>query len=368
MNVWAGMTLDAARGIVYLPFGAPTFDQYGGDRKGPSLFSNSVVAVEAATGKYLWHFQAVHHDLWDYDPPLTTPVDVHKNGHTIPAIAVMSEASLLFLLNRVTGRPIYPIREVPVPTDTDLVGYAPSPTQPMSVTPPLGRTSFTMSELANLTPGRTQGCAQIIQQMNIKGAAFFQHQRADSGVARFPGSWGRTDWGHAAFDPNTGHYIVNSSDIGSPQVMERKPDGSYALRDGYQYGSGTRHRICLARCRPGGSLYAVDVNSGAIQWRQTVGVTEGLANPATARPNVGDPIMTKGGLVFFGGTDDRRLQAFDIHTGKEVWHFKLPASVYGTPLTWRGSSGRQYVGVVASGGFWGDTPVSSDAVIAFALP
>ena len=107
VNVWAGLTLDAKRGIAYLPFAAPTFDQSGNDRKGPSLFSNTLVAVNAATGKYLWHFQALHHDLWDYDLPLTTLVDVKKDGRTIPAIAVMSKASLLFLLDRVTGKPIY---------------------------------------------------------------------------------------------------------------------------------------------------------------------------------------------------------------------------------------------------------------------
>src|SRR5579883_160233 len=152
VNVWAGLTLDAQRGIAYLPFGAPTFDQSGNDRKGPSLFSNTLVAVDAATGRYLWHFQAVRHDLWDYDLPLTTLVDVRKDGRTIPAIAVMSKASLLFLLDRVTGKPIFEIKDLPVPTDTDMEGEAPAPTQPASITPPLGRTSFDMRELAKLTP------------------------------------------------------------------------------------------------------------------------------------------------------------------------------------------------------------------------
>jgi quinoprotein glucose dehydrogenase len=162
VNVWTGLTLDARRGIAYLPFGAPTFDQSGNDRKGESLFSNSLVAVNAATGKYLWHFQAVHHDLWDYDLPLTTLVDVKKDGRTIPAIAVMSKASLLFLLDRVTGKPIYDIKEKPVPTETDMIGEQVSPTQPMSITPPLGRTSFKMSELTNLTPGQKGACEKLI--------------------------------------------------------------------------------------------------------------------------------------------------------------------------------------------------------------
>ena len=365
VNVWAGLTLDAKRGIAYLPFGAPTFDQSGNDRKGPSLFSNSLVAVNAATGQYLWHFQALHHDLWDYDLPLTTLVEVKKNGRVIPAIAVMSKASLLFLLDRVTGKPIYDIKEVPVPTETDMIGETPSPTQPMSVTPPLGRTSFDMSELANLTTQQKEGCDKIIRSMNIKGGKFLQPQRVDSGVARFPGSWGGIDWSHAAFDPKSGYYILNTSDIASPQVMVRKSDGTYDMRDGYQwFWDKGSHMPC--QVPPWGSLWAVDVNTGGIVWRSTLGVTDGLADPNTGRPNVGGPIATGGGLVFIGATDDKRLRAFDTRTGKELWSFMLPASLYGTPLTYRGRHGKQYVAAVTTGGFWGET-ASADGVTAFAL-
>jgi quinoprotein glucose dehydrogenase len=365
VNVWAGLTLDARRGIAYLPFAAPTFDQSGNDRKGQSLFSNSLVAVNAATGKYLWHFQALHHDLWDYDLPLTTLLDVKKDGRTIPAIAVMSKASLLFLLDRVTGKPIHDIREVPVPTDTDMIGEAPSPTQPMSVTPPLGRTSFAMSELANLTPQQKAGCDKIIQAMNITGAKFLQPQRVDSGVARFPGSWGGIDWSHAAFDPSTGTYVLNISNMASPQVMVRKPDGTYDMRDGYQWFWDKASRM-PCQVPPWGELYAVNVNTGAILWHSTLGVTDGLADPNTGRPNVGGPIITGGGLIFIGATDDKRLRAFDIKTGKELWTFQLPASIYGTPLTYRGKSGKQYVAAVTTGGFWGEA-AGADEVTAFAL-
>jgi quinoprotein glucose dehydrogenase len=365
VNVWAGLTLDAKRGIAYLPFGAPTFDQSGNDRKGQSLFSNSLVAVDAATGKYLWHFQALHHDLWDYDLPLTTLVDVKKDGRTIPAIAVMSKASLLFLLDRVTGKPIHEIKEVPVPTDTDMIGEAPSPTQPMSVTPPLGRTSFAMSELANLTPQQKAGCDKIVQSMNISSGKFLQPQRVDSGVARFPGSWGGIDWSHAAFDPATGTYILNISNMASPQVMVRKADGSYDMRDGYQWFWDKVSRM-PCQVPPWGELVAVNVNTGAILWHSILGVTDGLSDPRTGRPNVGGPIVTGGGLVFIGATDDKRLRAFDIKTGKELWSFRLPASLYGTPLTYRGKSGKQYVAAVVTGGFWGEN-AGADEVTAFAL-
>jgi quinoprotein glucose dehydrogenase len=366
VNVWAGLTLDAKRGIAYLPFAAPTFDQSGNDRKGPSLFSNTLVALDAATGKYLWHFQALHHDLWDYDLPLTTLVDVKKDGRTIPAIAVMSKASLLFLLDRVTGKPVYEIKETPVPTDTDMVGEAPSPTQPMSVTPPLGRTSFDMAELANLTPQQKEGCDKIIKSMNIRGAKFLQPQRVDSGVARFPGSWGGIDWSHAAFDPKSGTYVLNISDMASPQVMTRKPDGTYDMRDGYQwFWDKVSHMPC--QVPPWGELYAVNVNTGGILWHTTLGVTDGLADPNTGRPNVGGPIITGSGLIFIGATDDKRLRAFDIRTGRELWTFKLPASLYGTPMTYQGRNGKQYVGAVTTGGFWGEA-AGADDVTAFALP
>ena len=365
VNVWVGLTLDAKRGIAYLPFGAPTFDQSGNDRKGPSLFSNALVAVNAATGKYLWHFQALHHDLWDYDLPLTTLVDVKKDGRTIPAIAVMSKASLLFLLDRVTGKPIYPITETPAPTDTDMIGEAPSPTQPMSVTPPLGRTSFTMSELSNLTPQQKAGCDKIIKDMHIVDGKFLQPQRVDSGVARFPGSWGGIDWSHAAFDPASGYYILNTSNMGSPEVMVRKADGTYDMRDGYQWFWDQASRM-PCQVPPWGNLWAVDVNTGAIVWQSVLGVTDGLADPNTGRPNVGGPITTGGGLIFIGGTDDKRLRAFDIKTGKEVWTFNLPASLYGTPMSYS-VHGKQYLAAVVTGGFWGER-ANADEVTAFALP
>ena len=365
VNVWTNVVLDEKRGIAYLPFGAPTFDQSGNDRKGDSLFANSLVAVEAATGKYLWHFQALRHDLWDYDLPLTTLVEVKKDGRAIPAIAVMSKASLLFLLDRVTGKPIHPLHELTVPTDTDLAGEKPSPTQLASVTPPLGRTSFTMSELSSLTPQQKAGCEKLIADQKVIDASYFQPPRVDHAVARFPGNWGGIDWSHAAFDRKNGFYIVNTSEMGSQEMMVRKPDGSYDMRYGYQWFWDKDSRMPCQN-PPWGKLYGINVNTGAIAWESVLGVTDGLADPNTGRPNVGGPIVTGSGLAFIGSTDDKRLRAFDTKTGKELWSFRLPASLYGTPLTYS-VGGKQFVAAVTTGGFWGE-PAGADEVTGFALP
>ena len=281
------------------------------------------------------------------------------------AIAVMSKAALLFLLDRVTGKPIYDIKEMPVPTGTDLVGEAPSPTQPASVTPPLGRTSFQMSELANLTPQQKDGCEKLIQEQKVIGSGYFQPPRVDHAVARFPGNWGGIDWSHAAFDPRRGLYIVNASEIASQQMMIKKPDGTYDMKYGYQwFWDKVTHMPC--QVPPWGNLYAIDVKSGAHSARSVLGVTDGLADPKTGRPNVGGPIVTGGGLIFIGSTDDKRLRAFDTKTGEELWTFKLPASLYGTPLTYQGRNGKQYVAAVTTG-VSGAKMRAPDEVTAFAL-
>jgi quinoprotein glucose dehydrogenase len=369
VNVWTPLLLDEARGILYLPIGAPTFDRWGGDRKGANLFSDSIVAVEAATGKYLWHFQTVHHDIWDLDLPAATLVDVKRNGQTIPAIAVMNKTAMLFLLDRITGTPIFEVKEVPVPTDTDIPDESPWPTQPMPVAPPpLGRLAFKMSDLANLTPEHRAYCEKLVREKNIVESELFQPLRGDSAVASFPGSLGGIDWGGGAFDPKLGYFIVNTNDLAGPQQLAQRPDGSWGLKDGYVYFWDQETRLPCQQ-PPWGSLYAVDVSSGKIAWRSTLGVSDNLPDALknTGRISAGGPIVTAGGVTFIGATDDSRIRAFDTRTGAELWTFKLPASNYGTPITYRGQSGQQFVAAVSTGGFAG-SPAESDEVTAFSLP
>ncbi|RYY05223.1 MAG: hypothetical protein EON55_27895, partial [Alphaproteobacteria bacterium] len=179
VNVWTFVLVDDKRGIAYLPVGAPTFDRWGGDRKGKNLYGNSIVAVEAATGKYLWHFQTVHHDIWDVDLPSATLIEVRRGGRTIPAIALMNKTAMMFILDRVTGKPLYDVREVPVPTETDVPGEQPWPTQPMPVTPPpLARTSYAASDLVELSMDcEFRGFG--------KGAFLVTHDRVDGIDAKF---------------------------------------------------------------------------------------------------------------------------------------------------------------------------------------
>jgi quinoprotein glucose dehydrogenase len=369
VNVWSFMVLDPQRAIVYLPFGAPTFDRWGGDRPGANLFANAIVAVDANTGRYLWHFQTVHHDIWDLDLPTATLIDVTRNGRRIPAIAVMNKSSLLFILNRLSGAPLYEVREVPVPTETDIPGESPWPTQPVPVTPPpLARRSFDLSELTDITPEHHAFCAQLAAEKHIVASRPFQPLRGDSAVASFPGSLGGTDWGGAAFDPRLGYYIVNTNDLASPEQLAQAPDGSWNLKEGYLYFWDPVKRL-PCQPPPWGSLYAVNVNTGQIAWRSVLGVSDNLPENLrrTGRPSAGGPIVTAGGLTFIAATDDRRLRAFASKTGEELWTYELPASTYGTPITYRGSDGSQYVVVVNTGGFV-DAPVENDAVIGFALP
>lgn len=369
VNAWTFLVVDQKRGMVYVPFGAPTFDRWGGDRPGINLFSDSVVALDAATGKYRWHFQTVHHDIWDLDLPTATLIDVRRGKRTVPAIAVMNKTAIMFILDRVTGKPLYDVREVPVPTDTDIPGEHPWPTQPMPVAPPpLTRLSFSMADINDLTPAIKARCEQIVQDMKIVPSKPFQPLRADSAVAFFPGSFGGVDWGGGAFDPQRGLYVVNVNALASPQQLAQQPDGSWNMKDGYVYfWDRETHMPCHKP--PWGELVAVDVNNGTIAWRRPLGETEGLPEGKrdTGRLSAGGPIVTATGVTIIGATDDRHIRAFDTRSGKLLWSRELPASIYGTPMTYRGKSGRQFVATVATGGFAG-SPVTDDEVMAFALP
>jgi len=368
VNVWNMLTIDEKRGIAYLPFGAPTFDRYGGDHKGANLFSDSLVAVEAATGKYLWHFQAVHHDIWDYD--LDTPpvlLEVNKDGKHIPAIAVMNKDALLYILNRVTGEPVFGVNEEPVPP-SPVASETASPTQPIPVKPPqLARASFSLDEMANLTPEQHAACQAMIDKDHLTGSKRFDPIPADHAIIRFPGGEGGPEWAGGAFDPKLGLFIVNTNNFGYIEKLVREPSGEWNMTSG-RFVDRKSNLYC--QNPPWGMLTAVNVNTGDIAWQVNLGISDSLpeGKKNTGRPSNGGPIVTASGVTFIGGTDDQRFRAFDSKTGKELWTYHLDYSAHATPITYRGKDGRQYVAIVATGGSYLASPSGGDSLIAFALP
>ena len=388
-NIWGFMTVDVARGIVYLPFGAPASDRYGGDRPGANLFDTSIVAVDAKTGKYLWHFQTVHHDIWDYDleaPPVL--MDVKKDGKIIPAVAVISKTALLFLLDRVTGKPIYGVDERPVPK-SEVPLEQTWPTQPFPRKPePLGRMSMSAADVATVTPELEAYCRKFIADNALEMGGPFLPVSYNHLRVQFPGTIGGANWGGASFDPQLGYLFVNTNDLGQVQGYADRPktneESSGAAPGGFRMPrdpnipyvdmpGGGRFKDpgsnMMCNQPPWGSLWAVDVNTGDVAWHVPLGVTDGLPDDKknTGRPSLGGSIATAGGLVFIGATDDSRFRAFDAKTGKEVWTEKMGASAITVPSTYQGKDGKQYVVVTTTGGGFSEAPLTDDSVTAFAL-
>jgi quinoprotein glucose dehydrogenase len=365
-NVWTFVLVDDKRGIAYLPLGAPTFDRWGGDRHGKNLYANSIVAVDAKTGKYLWHFQAVHHDIWDVDLPAATLIDVRRGGKTLPAIAVMTKMAIMFILDRTTGKPLFDVKEVPVPTDTDVPGEQPWPTQPMPAKPaPLARLSYETSDLAQVNPAMTAACQKSIDELHITPSKMFQPLRADSAVASFPSSLGGIDWGSGSFDPNLGYYIINTNNLASPQQLAQQPDGSWGMKAGYAYFMDP-HTGNPCQKPPWGEIMAVNASTGDVAWRHPFGEQEDKSLGDVGRLSAGGPITTASGLTFIGAAADSLIRALDTRTGQQLWKASLPASNYGTPITYNTPAGHQMVAVVATGGF-AFQPATSDTVVAYAL-
>jgi quinoprotein glucose dehydrogenase len=387
VNVWGFITVDAQRGIVYMPFGAPSVDQYGGDRAGDNLFSTSVVAADANTGKYLWHFQLTHHDVWDADiaaaPAL---IDIKQGNRTIPAVAAVSKAGLLFLLDRVTGKPIYGVEERPVP-QSEVPLERTAKTQPFPLKPPpLSRMTMSAADLATVTPELQAACKELIYGVQMGGPYLppaYMRLRV-----QFPGNHGGVNWYGTSFNPQLGYLFVNTNELGQMSGLKDHdprngpaggvgvgnrvdPGGPYeGVPDGGRFsirGADAQQLPCQQP--PWGQLTAVNVNTGEFAWRVPLGVTDSLPadKQKTGRPGNGGTIATAGGLVFVAATDDSRFRAFDAKTGKELWAVKLGGAAEATPMTYQGRDGRQYVVITATGGGFFNNPVTDDSIMAFAL-
>jgi quinoprotein glucose dehydrogenase len=373
VNVWGYMTVDVARGILYMPFGAPNNDRVGIDRPGNNLFSSSLVAVSADTGKLLWYFQVVHHDIWDFDvetPP--TLFEVKHGGKTIPAVATVNKNALMFILNRVTGKPIYDVEERPVP-QSNVPGEQTSPTQPFPVvTEPLSQNTLRRDNLYQDTPEHRAWCEQYVDSNNmLLGEVPYTPTALDRYTVGLPGTQGGVNYYGGALDPRLGLFIVNVNNLAQPMRIVRNPDGSYSnsgpLAGVIRFWNPNDHLPCTPT--PWGQLVAVDVNTGKVAWRSTLGVTDSLppGKQNTGRPGLGGAIVTASGLTFVGATDDARFRAFDTKTGKELWTVKLPATAASTPITYADAKGQQYVAVVATGGSQIGAALAGDSLVVFSL-
>jgi len=366
-NDWGGMTVDEQRGWVFLATGSATFDFYGGNRRGDDLFANCVIALDAATGKRIWHYQVVHHDLWDRDLPCAPAlVALNINGHPVDAVVQVTKFAQLFVLDRETGHPLFPIEERAVPP-SDVPGEKASPTQHYVLKPPpYTRQVFTEDQLNDISP---EAHAYALK-------AFKESRRGNTwmppslqGTIVFPGFDGGTDWGGGSFDPATGWFYVNSHD--EPWILTLVPAEANA---GYRYTHTGYNRFVdregyAAVKPPWGQLTAIDLNEGRIVWQVVLGEHRELTArgvPPTGTQNIGGSLVTAGGLVFIAATQDEKFRAFDKTTGKTLWDAQLEAGGYASPCTYEVND-KQYV-VIAAGGGGKPRTRSGDAYVAFALP
>lgn len=381
-NVWAPLSVDEARDLLFVPTGNPTPDYASGWREGIDTYGSSVVALRASTGERVWHFQTVHGDVWDFDlPAQPTLTTLSRGGRRVPAVVQATKMGLVFTLHRETGEPLFPVEERPVPQGGE-AGFPLSPTQPFPVKPPpLSALSLTPDDAFGLVFFDRRACRRRIAALRSEG--IFTPPTLQGSVM-FPGNAGGTNWGGVAVDPERQLLVANVMNLA--WVVTLLPPERYAAEKAANPGveispqEGTRYamrREALLSplglpCNPPpwGTLAAVDLGSGELRWQVPLGGVRDIApvpipwEPGV--PNLGGPLVTGSGLVFIGAALDDYLRAFDAGSGRELWRARLPAGGQATPMTYR-AGGRQFV-VIAAGGHGRGGSTLGDALVAFALP
>jgi len=379
-NAWSRIVTDPDRHLVFVPTGSPSPDYYGGLRRGDNRFANSVVALRAATGAVAWHFQTVHHDLWDYD--VATPPSLfatERGGRTVAGVAVGSKTGHLFLLDRETGAPLFPVEERPVPA-SDVPGEAASRTQPFPTLPPaLVPQRLGADEAWGASEADRSWCREQMQALRSEGIFTPPSLR---GTLVIPGNVGGLHWGGVAFAREQGLLIAPTNRlVALARLVPQAEVGGYRKEHPDRETTGQRgapyamSRIFLRApsglpCNPPpfGTLSAVEVATGKIRWEVPLGqLPFPGARPEWGSVNLGGPLATGGGLVFIGASVDPAIRAFDAATGAVLWKGALPASARSVPMSFQGPSGKQYV-VIAAGGHDPAFGPLDNAIVAFRLP
>jgi glucose dehydrogenase len=403
-NVWAfALTVDEERSMVYLPVSGPGANFYGGDRPGANLFGNTLVALDAQSGKLKWYFQTVRHELWDYNlPPAPSLIDIKKDGKRIPALVQVGKSGFMYILDRTNGKPVFGVEERPV-DKSNVPGEVSFPTQPIPLKPPpISRVSFTEKDIvtaADTTPEHAKACQELWNRFgglynNGPFTTLPFHPEGASNVKPaivFPGVTGGANWGGTAVDPKLGFIFVNTKDSPLTGWMERNPKYTPGNPEGLEpyirtgpaglFGFSAAVRDENGRVignwpcykPPWGQLIAVNAATGDFAWSVPLGITESLpeGKQNTGVSNTAGPIATAGGLVFIGSTSDRRFRAFDSKTGKELWVTKLEYTATAIPITYQGKNGKQYVAIVAAAGGAGGGRGGAEGnqgLVVFSLP
>ncbi len=367
-NVWAPFTVDEERGLVYLPVGTPNGDYYGGPRKGDNLFAESLVCLDARTGERVWHFQTVHHGIWDYDLPAPPNlVTIEVDGRLIDAVAVVTKSGFTFVFDRVTGDPVWPIEEHAVPT-SDVPGERTAPTQPFPTKPaPFARQGFTLDDVVDFTPEIRARALQMLEEYRL-GPLFTPPSL--EGTVTLPAAVGAAGWGGAAFNPTTHVLYVPSKDRPLVHQLVESEQGAADADYVQRLGGVTVRGIPILK-PPYGTLTAIDLDSGEHLWQVVIGdqprirnhpLLAGVDLPPLGRLGNAGPLATAGGLIFLSGYNPQ-LFAIDSETGETLWEGDLLGSE-GTanPMTYRTADGKQFVVIGVTG------PGSKRGLIAFALP
>jgi quinoprotein glucose dehydrogenase len=386
VNNWAGMSLDLRRGMVFLALGSPSYDFYGTERKGTNLYGNCVLALDAGTGKHVWHYQTVHHDLWDYDLPAPPAlINIKRDGKAIDAVAQITKQGFVFVFDRANGEPLFPIEERKVP-QSNLPGEESWSTQPFPLKPkPFARQMINEGDLTNYSAADHDSLVKQFRTMRYEGLYTPPDLR---GTLQLPGTRGGGEWGGAAFDPATNFLYIKSNDAPDIQTIVRADkvpgksgetttqasqlETSQGKDRADRFVNTTGYRTWKdpsgnpAIRPPWGTLHALDLSTGEYVWQIPLGndsMRQEKGAPETGQEGKAGPVVTAGGVIFISGTDDRKLRALDKSTGKLLWQTTLPALANATACTYW-AKGKQYVALSIGG--TSDNP--SGSIMAFALP